>query len=88
MRNYEAMACHTDGNNSHADEILTLFNRHGQTRKKGLIYFPLLNFALGLEGNKNTVVCWLKRTLHVPDPLRNTHNFTKVHGPPTHSNFI
>ena len=34
MRNHEAMACHTDGNYSHADEILTLFNQHGQTGKK------------------------------------------------------
>ena len=86
MRNHEAMACHKDCNNSHGDEILSLFHRHGKTKRNGLIYFPHLNFVLGLEGNKNTVVCLLKASLHVPDPSRNTHNFTKVHGPPAHSN--
>ena len=55
MRNHEAMACHTGGNNSHADEIFTLFNRHDQTRKKGLIYFPLLKFILGLEEKNGRV---------------------------------
>ena len=86
MRNHEAMTCHNDGNKSHADKIFLLFHRYGKTKKNGLIYFPLLNFVLGLEVNKNTVVCRLKDTLHVLNPSRNTHNFTKVHGPPTHSN--
>ena len=49
MRNHEAVACHKDCNNSHGDEILSLFHRHGKTKKNGLIYFPHLNFVLGLE---------------------------------------
>ena len=42
---------------------------------------PLDNFVLKIQCNKQMMICNLKQTPHVPDESRNTHNFSKVHGP-------
>ena len=82
MRNHEATACHRDGNSSHPHEILSVFQRTNCCRRDGLIYFPICNFCIRVGCNRDTMVCSLKKTLHVADMTRNTHNWSKVHGPP------
>ena len=81
MRNHQALACHEDGNKSHPKEIYSVFHRAGVTKKNGLLYLPLDNVCIEMICDETVAVCSFKRTPHVPDETRNTHNFSKVHGP-------
>ena len=81
MRNHQAVACHVDGNKCHPYEIYSLFHRDGMDKKDGMIYLPLNNIVLQLECNNHLMVCNFKSSPHAADESRNTHNFSRVHGP-------
>ena len=81
MRNHQALAVHVDGNRSNPLEIYSIFHRIGVTRKNGMLYLPLDNACIEMKCDEHVAVCSLRRTPHVPDKTRNTHNFSKVHGP-------
>jgi len=81
MTNYQAIACHCDGNKSHPVEIYTLFSRSYKKEHDGFIYLPLDNCTLKVCANKQTMICNLSHTPHVPDKSRDSLNFSKVHGP-------
>ena len=81
MRNHQAVACHCDGNNSQSLEIYSVFNRVGLPKKDAFIFLPLDNILLQLKCGQHMMICNLTHTPHVPDQSRNTHNFSKVHGP-------
>ena len=81
MRNHQAVACHVDGNKCHPYEIYSLFRRSGAKIRDGYIYLPLDNIVLQLVCDTQMMICNFKQAPHVPDESRNTHNFSKVHGP-------
>lgn len=82
MRNHQAVATHCDPNRSHEQEIYSVFRRDGCEKKNAYLYLPLENACLDMVCNEQVSICSLSLTPHVPDQTRNTHNFSRVHGPP------
>ena len=95
MRNHQALHAHVDGNKSHFLESLALFGRINvedvykeaklsdvvQNMTGGYLYLPLEGIVLSMTCCTMSVHCKLKKTIHIPDLSRNTHNWSKVHGP-------
>jgi ribosomal protein S8 len=96
MNNHSALKAHKDGNKSHEVETMTLFGRcHSSMKndkksstvtptkrfKSGYLIFPLDGFVIKMHSSTMNIHCNLKNTLHIPDKSRDTHNWTKVHGP-------
>jgi hypothetical protein len=96
MNNHCALHAHKDGNLSHEVETMTLFGRSPPSRidnsniprninqlkyKSGYLLFPLDGLVIKMKCNTMNIHCNLKHTLHVPDKSRNSHNWSKVHGP-------
>ena len=49
--------------------------------KDGYVLFPLNGFSIKLTCGRTIMNCMLRKTIHLPDYSRNTHNWSKVHGP-------
>ena len=81
MRNHSAVACHTDGNKSCHYEIYSLFQRVQTEYRNGYLYLPLDNLCIEIQPTKQILFSNFRNTPHVPDTTRNTHNFSRVHGP-------
>lgn len=96
MNNHSALKAHKDGNKSHEVETMTLFGRCHSNMKKntnsslvtatkrfksGYLIFPLDGLVIKMHSSTMNIHCNLKNTLHIPDKSRDTHNWTKVHGP-------
>jgi hypothetical protein len=93
MRNHQALSAHKDGNKSHFLETMTLFGRcrippnfssyckmafEMKDGQLALLYDGVvLRFRCGVD----VLHMNLDQTFHVPDPSRNSDNWSRVHGP-------
>ena len=92
MRNHQAVHAHFDGNKSHPIESYTLFGRLSLNLRnmtirvlndleEGYLILPLEGITLKLKCGYDIMHCCLTHTLHLADNIRNTCNWSKVHGP-------
>jgi hypothetical protein len=94
MRNHQALCAHKDGNKSHFLETMTLFGRErlvpqfqgdyeGMVEKmqEGQLALLYDGVVLSFRCGKDILHMNLDKTVHVPDPSRNCHNWSRVHGP-------
>ena len=92
-RNHTALAAHVDANTSNEIESLVLYGRipyNSRNNRKqiinqyihGKLYCPCYGIDISYKCVEDIVHCNLQQIIHLPDDSRNTHNWSRVHGPP------
>ena len=81
MRNHQALGLHKDTNRSGSYEIYSFLHQAGVERKDGYLCMPLDDVCIKVKCDKYLLVCDMSDTPHVPDPSRDVHNISRVHGP-------